>query len=164
MTYDGSVSIPISAGSYTVVAIVNNANYQGSATNTLVVGKATALVALSGLSQTYDGTAKSVTVDTTPSDLTVNVTYDGSVSIPISAGSCTVVAIVNNVNYQGSATNTLVIGKATALVALSGLSQMYDGTAKPVTVSTTPSGLTVSVTYDGSVSYTHLTLPTILRV
>jgi len=152
VTYDGSVSIPINAGSYTVAGTVNNANYQGSAINTLVIGKATALVALIGLSQMYDGTAKPVTVSTTPSGLTVSVTYDGSVSIPINAGSCTVVAIVNNVNYQGSATNTLVIGKATALVALSGLSQMYDGTAKPVTVSTTPSGLTVSVTYDGSVS------------
>ena len=150
--YDGSVRVPINAGNYTAVGTINNVNYQGSATNTLVIGKATALVTLSGLYQTYDGTAKPVTVNTTPSNVTVTVTYNGSVSIPINAGSYTVVGTVNNVNYQGSATNTLVIGKATALVALSGLSQMYDGTAKPVTVSTTPSGLTVSVTYDGSVS------------
>jgi len=98
VTYNDSVSLPINAGSYTVVGTVNNVDYQGSATNTLVIGKATALVTLSGLSHTYDGAAKPVTVNTTPSNVTVTVTYNGSVSIPINTGSYTVVGTVNNAN------------------------------------------------------------------
>ena len=152
LSYNGSSSPPTNAGIYTVIATVSDPVYRGSTTNTLVIGKATALVTLSGLSQSYDGTAKPVMVDTTPSNLWVSVIYDGSVRVPINAGNYTAVGTINNVNYQGSATNTLVIGKATALVTLSGLYQTYDGTAKPVTVNTTPSNVTVTVTYNGSVS------------
>jgi hypothetical protein len=67
-------------------------------------------VALGNLLQTYDGTAKGVTVATTPSGLSVNITYNGSTNMPISAGSYTVIGTVNDVNYIGSATNTLIIG------------------------------------------------------
>ena len=45
---------------------------------------------------------------------------------------------------------TLVIAKAVAAVSLGSLSQVYDGAAKGATVSTTPTGLAVTVTYDGS--------------
>jgi len=41
-------------------------------------------------------------------------------------------------------------GKSPATVILSNLSQMYDGTAKTVKATTTPAGLTVDVTYNGS--------------
>jgi len=70
-------------------------------------------VTLSNLSQTYDGTAKSVTATTTPSGLTVNLTYNGSTNAPTNAGSYTVIGTINDANYQGSATNTLVINNAT---------------------------------------------------
>ena len=149
-TYDGSATAPAAAGSYTVIGTVNNANYQGLATNTLVIGKATATVTLGSLSQTYDGTAKSVTATTVPASLTVDFTYDGSATAPAAAGSYTVVGTVNNANYHGSATNTLVIGKATAIVTLGSLSQTYDGMAKTVTATTDPAGLAMDFTYDGS--------------
>jgi MBG domain len=37
LTYDGSLSAPTNVGSYTVIGTVNDANYVGSATNTLVI-------------------------------------------------------------------------------------------------------------------------------
>ena len=37
VTYDGSASAPTNAGSYVVVATINEPNYQGSATNTLTI-------------------------------------------------------------------------------------------------------------------------------
>ena len=43
-TYNGSATVPTAAGSYTVVATINDANYQGSATGTLVIDKATLTV------------------------------------------------------------------------------------------------------------------------
>ena len=61
------------------------------------------------LSQFYDGTARNVTVSTTPLGLTVILTYNGSSSAPTNIGSYTVIGTINELNYQGSATNTLVI-------------------------------------------------------
>ena len=149
-TYNGSATVPTNAGSYTVIGTINNANYQGSATNTMVIAQASGSITLGSLSQTYDGTAKAATATTTPSGLAVNFTYNGSATVPTNAGSYTVIGTINDANYQGSATNTLVIDKATGSITLGSLSQTYNGTAKAATATTTPSGLAVSFTYNGS--------------
>ncbi|GAA0894041.1 hypothetical protein GCM10009122_37210 [Fulvivirga kasyanovii] len=149
-TYNGSATPPTNAGSYTVVATVNNPNYTGSATDVFVIQKATATITFGSLAFVYDGTAKNATATTTPSGLTVTFTYDGSASAPVNAGSYSVLATVNTPNYTGSATGTLTISKATATVSISNLNQNYDGSPKPVTVTTIPSGLTTIITYNGS--------------
>jgi uncharacterized protein YfiM (DUF2279 family) len=149
-TYNGSATVPTGAGSYTVIGTINDANYQGSTTGTLVIGQATGSVTLGSLSQTYNGSAKAATATTTPSGLAVSFTYNGSATVPTGAGSYTVIGTINDANYQGSATGTLVIGQATGAVTLGSLSQTYDGTAKPATATTTPSGLTVTFSYNGS--------------
>jgi hypothetical protein len=155
ITYSNSVyalsaNAPTNAGSYTVVGTINNTNWLGSTNGTLVISQGAGTVSLGSLSQTYDGTAKSASATTTPSGLTVSITYNGSVSAPTNAGSYTVIGTINDVNYQGSATNTLVISKGTGTVTLGSLSQTYNGTAKSATATTTPSGLTVNLTYGGS--------------
>jgi len=118
----------------------------------VVIGKSAATVTLGSLSQTYDGTAKSASASTTPSGLTVSLTYDGAVNAPTNVGTYQVIGTVVDANYYGSATNNLVIDQAAATVTLGSLSQTYDGAAKSASASTTPSGLTVSLTYDGSAS------------
>ena len=87
LTYNGSANAPTNGGNYTVIGTINDPSYQGSATNTLVIGKASATIALGNLSQTYDGTAKSVSLTTAPTGLAVNVTYNGSANAPTNAGS-----------------------------------------------------------------------------
>jgi hypothetical protein len=148
-TYGGSANAPTNAGSYTVIGTISDANYQGSATNTLVISKGAGTVTLGSLSQTYDGTAKSASATTTPTNLTVNLTYGGFVNAPTNASSYTVIGTISDANYQGSATNTLVINRATGTVTLGNLSQTYDGTAKSASATTTPSDLTVDITYNG---------------
>jgi hypothetical protein len=123
-----------------------------TATVSVTVNPALATVTLGNLSQTYDGTAKPVNVTTSPAGLNVGVTYNASSLPPTNAGSYLVVATVNDPNYAGSATNTLVIGQAAASVTLNNLSQSYDGKAKFVTASTVPSNLKVVLTYNGSPS------------
>jgi pectin methylesterase-like acyl-CoA thioesterase len=112
--------------------------------------KLTAVVSLSNLSQVYDGTPKAAAVATDPTGLTVDVTYNGSPAAPTAAGTYTVVATVNDSNYQGSATGTLTIAKAPATVTLSNLTQTFDGTPKAATVTTNPAGLSYAATYNGS--------------
>ena len=109
LTYNGSANAPTNAGSYAVAGTLSDANYAGSATNTLVISQATATVTLGNLAQTYDGTAKSATATTVPAGLTVNLTYDGSANAPTNAGRYAVVGTISDANYSGSATNTLVI-------------------------------------------------------
>src|SRR5206468_5224863 len=142
------------AGSYAVVASLNNPNWQApNATGTLVIAKAPATIALSGLTPTYDGSPKPVTATTSPLGLPgVSITYDGSPTAPTNAGSYAVVASLTNPNWQApNAEGTLVIAKAPATITLSGLQQTYNGTSRSVTATTSPLGLTgVSVTYDGS--------------
>ena len=110
---------------------------------------------LSNLSATYDGTPHAVSVATNPAGLAVDVTYDGSATPPVDAGSYDVVATIDDLNFAGTASGTLVIAKAVADVAIGGLVQAYDGTPRAVFVSTNPPGLGVVVTYDGK-----LTAPT----
>jgi hypothetical protein len=129
-TYNGLATVPTNAGSYTVVGTINNANYQGSATNTLVIAQASGSVTLGSLSQTYNGSAKAATATTTPSGLAVNFTYNGSSTVPTSAGSYTVIGTINDANYQGSATDTLVINAATLTYTANAASMTY-GSAVP---------------------------------
>jgi hypothetical protein len=150
ITYDGSATAPTAAGSYAVTGTVNEANWQGSATGTLVIGKASATVMLENLVQVFDGTPKEATATTDPAGLTVDFTYDGSATAPTEAGSYAVTGTVNEANWQGSSTGTLTIGKASATVMLENLVQVFDGTPKEATATTDPAGLAVDLTYNGS--------------
>ena len=116
LTYDGSTTAPTDAGSYVVAATINHPNHLGTATATLVIVKSTsATITLAPLTQRYDGTAKTVMPTTTPADLAVTVTYDGTTTAPIYPGSYTVVATISDANYSVTKTDTLVI-TVTALV------------------------------------------------
>ena len=150
LTYNGSPAAPTNAGSYVAVAAVTDANYQGGATGTLVVAKAEALVAFDSLTTGYNGMGRTATVSTEPEGLTMNLIYDGSAALPVAVGAYEVVAAVVEANYQGGATDVFTIAKGAAAVTLTGLAQTYDGTPKSAGATTTPGGLTVNVTYDGS--------------
>jgi hypothetical protein len=82
--------------------------------------------------------------------LAVSLTYNGSAAAPTNAGSYAVAATVTDPNHTGSTSGTLTIAKAPATIALSPLVQRYDGAAKAVTATTSPAGLTVTLTYDGA--------------
>ncbi|MCX6883648.1 MAG: MBG domain-containing protein, partial [Verrucomicrobia bacterium] len=127
-TYDGSAIAPTNAGSYTVVGTISDDNYYGSATNTMVINKASAIVTIGSLAQTYTNGPLPVTTSTTPANLPVGVTYNGGAPLPIDVGSYTVVGTINHSNYVGSATNTLVIAKATMLVIADYKSKVYGQT------------------------------------
>ena len=150
LTYAGSASPPAAVGSYAVTGVVRDANYAGTNADVFTIAKGLASVTLTGLAQTYDGTAKNAGTTTEPAGLTANLTYDGSATAPTAAGSYAVTGIVSDANYAGSATGVLTIAKAAATVSLSDLYYVYDGYSKSATVTTAPAGLTATVTYDGS--------------
>jgi len=108
-TYAGAATAPTNAGSYAVVATISDPNYTGTASGTLVIAKASATVTLGSLSATADGTAHAATATTVPAGLSVTFTYNGSATAPSAAGSYTVVGTINDPNYTGTATGTMVI-------------------------------------------------------
>ncbi len=115
VTYNGSATAPTNAGTYNVVATINDPSYSGSTSGTLTIAPKPETLTLSNLSQVYDGSPKSVTVAVSP-DATVaySVTYNGSSTAPSAVGTYTVVATVTDPNYTGSATATLTITAASA--------------------------------------------------
>jgi autotransporter-associated beta strand protein len=111
-TVSGSTVTIVGAGSTTLTASQpGNTNYlaASSVPQTLTVNSASALVSLGDLTANYDGSAKPVSVTTTPAGLSVAVTYNGSSTVPINPGTYAVNAVVTDPNYTGSASNTLVI-------------------------------------------------------
>lgn len=113
-------------------------------------GVTSATISLANLSQTFTGMPCMISATTTPAGLPVLVTYNGSTTAPTAAGSYTVSAVIDDPMIAGSATGTLVISKASASIVLGNLGVIADGFPKSPAVSTTPSGLAVSTTYNGS--------------
>jgi len=148
--YNGGAELPLNAGSYSVSATITDPNYEGSTSGLLTVSKAPVSISIGEVEQVYDGTAKSVTVGTTPGSVPVSVTYNGSAELPVNAGSYAVAVLVTDPNREGSASATLVVAKAKAQIHLSGLVQPYDGTPRAVVAETVPAGLTVVLSYDGA--------------
>jgi hypothetical protein len=141
------------AGNHTVSAVYSgDANFNSSTSSPLAqtVKKATATVTLSNLSQTYNGTPKSAAATTAPLGLTVTITYNGSATAPTNAGSYAVVATVQDANYQGTASGTLVIAKVNQIITFGALSDKTYGDADFTVSATASSGLVVSFTASGN--------------
>jgi hypothetical protein len=104
-----------SVGSYSLTVHAGTAaNYTVTSTNgTLTITKATGQVTLSNLQKTFSGLPQTPTVIVVPTGLEVDLTYDNSATAPSAVGSYQIAAIINDINYQGSATGTMVISAIT---------------------------------------------------
>ena len=113
----------------------------------LTVNLATATVTLGNLNQTYTGLPLSATATTTPIGLAVNITYNGSPTPPTAAGTYPVVGTINDLNYQGSATGTMTINKATPTVTWAAPAAITYGTPLSATQLDATSPVQGSFTY-----------------
>ncbi|WP_438480143.1 MBG domain-containing protein [Oleiharenicola lentus] len=163
-TINGNELTLTGTGTLTVRAAQSgNATYAAASVvnRSFVISKATATVTLGGLNVTYDGSSKAASVTTNPANLSHDILYNGAQATPTNAGSYAVAATINDANYSGSASGTLVIAKATQTIEFAGpANQVFSVT--PITLSATASsGLPVSLTVvsgPASVSGTTLTL------
>ncbi|MBK1882847.1 hypothetical protein JIN85_10500 [Luteolibacter pohnpeiensis] len=73
-----------------------------------------------------------------------------AIATPVNAGSYEVTATVTSSGYSGQATSSFIILPAPVTLTLGNLTQIADGTPKSVSLSTDPSGISTSVTYDGA--------------
>jgi len=121
--------------SFTFKTVASSAEESANAyTMTInVAGKTAATVTLSGLLQTYTGLPLSATATTSPSGLPVNLTYNGSTTVPANAGSYAVVATINDAAYEGTISGNLVIGKASLTATAVAKTKVYGATNPALT-------------------------------
>ncbi|MCK9419659.1 MAG: MBG domain-containing protein [Nitrospirae bacterium] len=110
---------------------------------TFIVKKAPPLITLNGLEHRYDGTPKPAASMTSPAGLSVHITYDGNPVAPVKAGQYEVIAAVQNPNYEGSASGTMSIAKASQKIKLPVLGVKTLGTGPFELPAVLPSGLAV---------------------
>lgn len=96
------------AGDYSV-RVMNVAGEAVSDAARLVVDRALATVTLGELFRRYSGEPQSVSVTTAPSGLAVTLSYNGELAAPTYPGTYTVNAVVNDPDYVGSTSGSLVI-------------------------------------------------------
>jgi uncharacterized delta-60 repeat protein len=156
------------AGSVTIRATqAGDLNYNSTtADRTFTVNKDTATITLGDLVTTYNGAAHSASVSTSPTGLTVVITYDGVTTPPTSAGSYAVSATIDDARYSGSTSDTLQIARASQTVTFGSVGTVTIGqplalnagasSGLPVTLSllsgpATLTGNTLTVTEGGTV-------------
>jgi hypothetical protein len=129
------------SGYYLADTSLSSAPVTGDCT---VTGQFAAMSAtLSGLSHTYDGTAKSATCATTPSGQATTITYDGAATAPSDAGNYPTVCTITGTTVSDS--QTLRIAQATqTLGAVTCNPPSISVGATSVVSATASSGLAVS--------------------
>ncbi len=157
-TLELSTLISTSAGNYDVQVSDALGGTTTSNAAALTVAKAFATVEVTSPSATYNGSVQSASATTVPAGLPVILTYTGTGGIsygpspapPAGAGSYSVTGTINHSEYQGTGNGTLTIAKANATLTLGSTSQTYNGSPRFATATTTPTGLPVTFTYNGS--------------
>ena len=159
-TYNGSATAPTQPGTYAVVGTINDPNYQGSGNGTLAIGKAASTTTFSTTapaSLAYRQTYTPAATSTGDGSLTIGASGScsmagGMVTITSGSGVCTITAMESEGNnfLSSSATQSITATKANATVTVNSSTVAFDGQPHSATASTTPSGLSVSFTYNGS--------------
>ena len=163
-TISGNIVTIVGAGSTTITASQpGNTNYlvATSVPQTLTVDQASQTISFGVLaSKTYGDPSFNLGA-TASSGLSVSylssnpsvATISGNTVTVVGAGSTTITASQpGNTNYLAATVvpQMLTVNPASAVVSLGSLTADYDGFAKPVSVTTTPGGLSMAVTYNGS--------------
>jgi hypothetical protein len=165
ITYNGSTTPPTAAGSYAVVATFysGDSTYSDSTiSGTLTIAPATPTLAISPGSPVYDDTGHAAVVTAvgvdgaTPVAGTWTVTYDGSTTLPVNAGTYAVVAtfISADPNYQsGNVSGAFTITPATPSVWFTNLQSGNTYTGSPIAAVGTAVGVDGVTPVAGTFTY-----------
>jgi hypothetical protein len=106
-------TLPLAAGSYIARVAINSPIYEGVKTFLFVVEKATIEVYCDNMMQNYGQVAAPLpTFSANIGGGDYSITYDGSLTMPVDAGSYIATITVNHKNYRGSRDISFIINKA----------------------------------------------------
>ena len=127
--YNGGATVPTNAGSTPVSATLTNSNYTATPIDgTETIQAAPVVITVSDPMPTYDGNTHQATISVVPL-VSVAVTYNGSATLPISAGTYAVSVTTTDANYAGLGTGTLTIKQAQPVVTWNNPADITFGTA-----------------------------------
>ena len=134
---------------------MTSANYTGSASGTLVIAKAVPVLTWNAPAAITAGVALGATQLDATASVPGSFAYTPAAGTVLKAGAGQALSAVftptDAVDYtSGTVTTTITVKPGTASVVLSDLVQPYTGQPLPVTATTIPAGLAVSLTYNGS--------------
>jgi hypothetical protein len=171
--YTSTTTAPTHVGTYIVNAVITDPGFTGTSTATLTINPESIAVVANPQSKVYDGATSTdplLTYTVTPSiysgdsftGTTTRVQGENAGSYAITQGT---LALDGDYALTFSP-NNFVITQAPATVTLGNLEQTYDKTGKSVSATTSPVGLSTSVTYDGLATLpvnagTHIVVATI---
>jgi hypothetical protein len=137
------------------VGIVTNTYYP------ILLPSTNVSVTVSNLSQTYSGNAASQAISTTtPFNIPVTYTYNGSSNTPTNAGTYSVVAAVFDPIYGGKTTTNLVIAKVNPSITISSNPVPYTGGPISAVAQITPANIPVAFTYENPTYQSSTNPPT----
>ena len=131
-TYNGT---PVNAGTYGVLAIVNNSNYTATASGNLVISKANATVLVNGYTGVYDAAAHGASGTATGvGGVNLSAWLNLGASFTDVPGGTATWTFAGGNNYNdASGVVAIVITKANATVVVNGYTGVYDGIARGAT-------------------------------
>ncbi len=160
--YDGSATVPTTAGTYAITANftpTDTTNYNSltaAAAGNFIIGKATPTVSVTNSPVVYNGAAQAAAVTGSVLGTASAVLYNGSATVPTAAGTYAVTANFvptdtnDYVSLTGAAAGNFVIGKATPTLSVSNPSVTYTGAAQAAVVVGSVPGTASAVLYGGS--------------
>ncbi len=136
---------------------INDVNYAGSATDTLVIAKANAVISVTPYSVTYDGAAHTSTGTATGAggaDLSASLNLGGTTHTNAGTYNGDAWSFTGGTNYNdANGTVDNAIGKANAVISVTPYSVTYDGAAHTSTGTATGAGgadLSASLNLNGT--------------
>lgn len=155
ITYNGSSTAPTNVGSYTAIATINDGVHTGADTVTMTIIKDTPVVTWNNPSSITYGTVLSSTQLNATTSVAGSFSYTPASGTILNSGTyilSTSFTPADASNYNSATSEvSITVNKASATLSLGNLNQVYDGSAKPVTITSSPSGLSgIIVTYNGS--------------
>lgn len=131
---------PTDAANYNVITV----------TNTIVVSSGTAVINVTNTSQTYNTLPHSITATTIPANLdSLDITYNGSHTLPIDAGNYTyLVRLINGTYTAPDVTGTLTIARGTYSLTWTPPMPIQLGSAITAAINNATSTIAGSFTYN----------------
>jgi len=141
VTYNGSATVPTNAGNYTIVATVNDPNFQATTTGTLVIAKAAPVITWNNPADIPSGTALSATQLNASADVGGVFTYSPAAGKVLSVG-------------QGQLLTTSFVPTDTTNYSNASASVQINVTNRPPTITSGPTASANPATVGDPVTFT----------
>lgn len=160
--YDGSSTVPTAAGTYAVTAdftptdTTNYASLDDASAGSFVINQAAPVLSVTNSPVTYNGLQQAAEVSGSVAGVVSDIKYEGSSTVPTSAGTYAVTAdftptdTTNYASLDNASAGNFVINQATPVLSVTNSPVTYNGSPQAAAVSGSVDGVVSDIKYNGS--------------